>query len=221
MEKFSWRTFTPRLFAEESLRLSRASVDVRGCWGLCACKQHVLKCLCGGCEVWCCWPAPPALSVTLAASQKPVQLLRAPGRAGGVPLPPPLPSHKSLNSVFSHDSIGHVWRCCSWLFWWILGVLTALWHELQHNKHMAIAWPVQLLFTSVSCRRKKITYWRCVITRKGAYGSFLILFFPQHEFPGAGNNSNSCSHFFCTVCFIHAVVFHCIQVKLLVWNELG
>lgn len=131
-------------------------------------------------------------------------------KSWGVPLPPPLPSHKSLNSIFSHDSIGHVWRCCSWLFWWILGVLTALWHnELQHNKHMAIAWPVQLLFTSVSCRRKKITYWRCVITRKGAYGSFLILFFPQHEFPGAGNNSNSMFSF-----FLYSLLYSCCCISL-------
>lgn len=178
----------------------------------------MLKCLCGGCEVWCCW-----LHLVLSHShwQHHRNLCSCWGlleELGGF--------HFLLlflpTSPLTAFSATIPLRCCSWLFWWILGVLTALWHhELQHNKHMAIAWPVQLLFTSVSCRRKKITCWRCVITRKGAYGSFLILFFPQHEFRGAGNNSNSCSHFFCTVCFIHAVVFHFIQVKLLVWNELG
>lgn len=129
-------------------------------------------------------------------------------------------SSSSLPQVLQqHFQLQSHWCCVEMLLLIVLiNPCSSLFHRAVLTAHC---------LTCATCvslceqQKEKFTYWMCIRTKKGAYGPFLILFFPQHEFPGAENNSNSCSHFFCTVCFIHTVVFHCIQVKLLGWNESG
>lgn len=225
----SWRTLSPWLFAEGSLKLSSLS----WCQGR-GIGFSWLPLKYGYGSGWVGFLQPASLTgtcqrscSTCCASRKCIQephdsinptaeiaegWCKWWGFLYRDPPPPSFPSHKSLSSVLKQEPCAELTagRCS-----------TALWND-ELQQHEVQQWLLSALcsFSYVSEQQKeKLTYCKRVTTRRKAHGSLLILTLPQLEFPVAGGSFNLWTPFCCGLLYLHCLYSIMKRWMGMSWDE--